>query len=371
MNFTFLANLFNIKSCLLGCLLAVLWAIQPVFAQQKIGISVPLSGNAAPLGRQYITGARLALKTLSQESSIDLIISDDGCDKDLAELAIDDIVNAGAILVTGFLCNAPLYSAANLLKNKNIPLLISAARSNRIQKDRARYEWNIWQISPTDSDISRIAFEMFSKRWRSVPYAIVDDGTVFGRTQADEFRALMEEAGIKPQFVDNFRPAQSTQAGLIRRLTRAGVEAVFLAANADDVAVIAKNALKKGIKLEIATGEAVSVLPYMDNNSGIPVGLLAILPTPPEELSGIAELNPIIEAAGLEPEPYLLLGYATMQVVIAALNQPKLEFANQNYSTVLGDVTFNNAGKNTSNNYQLYRWNGKNFSRIDKSTSTN
>ena len=117
-----------------------------------------------------------------------------GAMKNLAELAIDDIKNAGAVLVTGFLCNEPVFAAASMLVDSSIPILVAGARSNRIIKDRKRFSWDIWQMAPRDADASQSAFEILVKRWKSVPYAIVDDGTVFGRTQADEFRALMEES---------------------------------------------------------------------------------------------------------------------------------------------------------------------------------
>jgi len=351
---------------ILACLISVWAGIRPAIAVEKsytIGLSLPLSGNAALLGKQYIAGARLALKQLPGGENIKLIISDDGCDEKLAELAIEDITEAGAILITGFLCNKPVFTALRMLKGKDIPLLVAGARSNRILKDRPRHDWDVWQIAPQDADGSQAAFNTLKERWRSVPFAIVDDGTVFGRTQADEFRAMMEDAGNKPQFVDNFRPAQSNQVGLIRRLSRAGVEAVFLAASGDDVALIGRNMIEFGTGLEIATGDSVSLLPYIEDNTGIPVGLLAIMPSQPEEFGEVQKLIGAIVAQKLEPEPYLFLGYATMQVVLQYLASDDRTFVNKRYSTILGEVKFDGKGKNIANQYHLYRWDGENFIR--------
>ena len=331
----------------------------------KIGISLPLSGNSATLGKQFVAGARLATRLLPGASNIELIISDDGCDEDLAELAIDDIKNAGAVLVTGFLCNEPVFTATAILRDSPIPILVTGARSNRILKDRKRFSWNVWQMAPRDADASQAAFEVLVKRWKNVPYAIVDDGTVFGRTQADEFRALMEEAGVKPLFVDNFRPSQSTQAGLIRRLEKSGVEAIYLAAGDDDVALIGRNMIEFGSGLEIATGEGISLLPYIDDNEGVPVGLLAIMPAPPEDVPALQFLKKTIEAANLEPEPYLLLGYATIQVVLDYLGSGDKTFAGKLFTTILGPVEFDKDGRNITRQYFLYRWNGEGFTRIN------
>ena len=335
-------------------------------ANNIVGLSVPLSGKASALGRQYVEGARFALQHLPDGKNIELFVSDDGCDKELAELAISDISNSGAQLITGFLCNAAVDSALALINDKNIPLLVSGARSNRILDDRKRYGWNVWQFASRDADVSLAASKALSKRWENIAYAIVDDGTVFGRTQADKFRALMEESGVKPQYVDNFRPAQSTQAGLIRRLKKSGVDAVYLAAGGDDVTLIARNMVEFGFTIEIATGENLSLLPYLEGNHDIPAGILALMAYPPEGIDAVRALDESLALAKLEPEPYLLLGYATMQIAIAYFKQNKQDFSNAKYSTILGDINFDDAGRNLISHYHLFRWDGANFTIVEQ-----
>ncbi len=365
--FSFLKFLLPSRPCLWTSAIALIVGLSggADAAGKIVGISVPLSGKASALGRQYVAGLRFALETLPQTDDIELVISDDGCDRELAELAIDDIQNAGAVLITGFLCNEPVYTALEKISDPSLPLLVTGARSNRILKDRKRRGWNVWQSAPRDSDVALAAFNALSKRWRNTAYAIVDDGTIFGRTQADEFRALMEESGNKPQFIDNFRPSQSTQAGLIRRLKKSGVEAVYLAAGADDVALIGRNMIEFGFTIEIATGEAVALLPYIEDNKGIPTGMLALMPAPPEELPRLQNLLPELQARKLEPEPYLLLGYSTMQIIAQYLKQPEPHFANATFSTITGAVEFNENGRNIVSQYHLYRWDGHSFLKLE------
>ncbi len=341
-------------------------AVTSTHAQSlKIGLSLPLSGAAAPLGRQFVAGARFAMRELPALAQVKLIVSDDGCDSELSKLATGDLKAAGVKLITGYLCNEAVYSAATLLSDANIPMLIAGARSNRILKDRKRHAWNVWQFAPRDEDVAKAAFDALINRWRSKPFAIADDGTIFGRTQAEDFRALMEDAGVKPQFVDNFRPTQSTQAGLIRRLTKAGVEAVFIGASGEDVALIARNMIEFGTSnIEIATGDAISLLPYLEDDHEIPVGLYSLMPTPPEQIEAIIAMKDRLKASNLEPEPYLLLGYASMQIVADFLENNSGDLTGQQYSTILGPVQFDDQGRNTISQYHLHRWNGTKFSRV-------
>ncbi len=346
-------------------------AALPTHAQPvKLGLSLPLSGNAAALGRQFLAGARLAVELHEGARGVELLPSDDGCDADLAGLAAEDLRDAGVVMITGFLCNDAATTAADMLRESGIPLLVAGARSVRLIEDREREEWNLWRMSPGDDEAPQAAFRILSRRWATTPYAIVDDGTVYGRNLADEFRAMMEQANLPPQFVDNFRPAQSTQAGLIRRLQRSGVEAVYLAASAQDVALVGRNMLEFGPNIEIATGEAVSILPYLEEAETIPVGLLAIMQPEPERLASVEPMLDTLAERGLEPEPYLLLGFAAMQVVAEALATNV--FAGGGFSagwsaqTVLGTVTFDADGRNTADTYRLFRWNGEGFAPVDE-----
>lgn len=359
-----------IRAIALALVIALATALPAAAQPVKLGLSLPLSGNAAALGRQFLAGARLAVELHENANGIELLPSDDGCDADLAGLAAEDLRDAQVVMVTGFLCNDAATTAADILRESGIPLLVAGARSIRLIKDREREEWNLWRMSPGDDEAPQAAFRILSKRWAATPYAIVDDGTVYGRNLADEFRALMEQANLPPQFVDNFRPAQSTQAGLIRRLQRSGVEAVYLAASAQDAALIGRNMLEFGPNIEIATGEAVSILPYLEEMEDVPVGLLAVTQPEPERLASVEPMLDMLAERGLEPEPYLLLGFAAIQVAAEALAEngagENVFRAGWSTQTVLGPVTFDADGRNTADSYRLFRWNGEGFAPVDE-----
>lgn len=350
-------------------LIASLPYITPSVAQTpvKIGISLPLSGSAKSLGEQFLAGINLAQNRLKLEQKFKYIVTDDGCDRELSSLALDDLVAEKVELITGLLCNTPARIAVEKQNIHKIPLLASGATGIRFQQDRQRFGWKIWQISPNDLAVGNAAFAALSKRWRNIPYAIVDDGTVYGRNIADQFRALMEGADLKPQFLDNFRPSQSTQAGLIKRLKKSGVKAAFVATSADDIATIASNMKEIGPSIEVVTGEAVALLPYLENAPPLPTGLLAILAPQPEQLPGYKDLAKQMAEQKFEPEHNLMLGYATMQILAQKFEKDGLfnNFSDQKFNTVFGEIVFDKDGANQFNPYRLYRWNGKSFEAVN------
>jgi branched-chain amino acid transport system substrate-binding protein len=268
-------------------------------------------------------------------------------------------------MVSGLLCNEAATVVANAYATTSVPILIAGARSERLIKDRDRESWNLWRLSPGDSDASAFAGKVFSSAWAGKAYAIVDDGTVYGRNLADAFRAAMEEKGLPPQFQDNFRPTQSTQARLVRRLRRAGITHVFVGASAEDVAMIANNAKDLKIPLEIVGGEILSIMPYLENEILPPSGLEAIVEKSSVDLQLSEEISALFADNNIQPEASVLAGYQSMQVAVAALaeNPEKTteNLANNLFETLLGPVRFSENGKNTTEQYGLYVWTGTDF----------
>lgn len=330
----------------------------------RVGLSVPLSGNAALLGRQFEQGAQFAAERLGQDIPVTLVVVDDGCDAELADLAAEDLANAEVAVATGFLCNEAVRAAANHLAG-GIPLVVAGARSERLMKDAAKEEWNIWRMAPGDDAAAIATFRILSRRWAGLPWAVVDDGTVYGRNLADRLRELMEETGQPPQFADNFRPAQSTQAGLIRRLSQSGVSAAFIASGAEDAATIWASRNQLGAQFEIAGGEALAILPWMEAGGRTDDGLLAV--TRPDPLRGeaAAALAGDLSRAGIEPEHYTLLGYSAVQLVVAAWRETPGELNNAllqtRFETALGVVDFDENRINREDDYTLHVWRGGRF----------
>ena len=339
-------------------------------AQVKIGLSLPLSGPVEKLGRQFLAGARLKLAEYNRqaEAQADLIVADDRCDADVAKLSADELRQSGAGLVTGILCNAVAFELAEALKESAIPLLVAGARAPRLTIDRERRGWHLWRLAPADTEAALIASRELARQWASTPYAIIDDGTAYGRGLADQFRIAMEEAGLPPQFQDNFRPTQSTQARLVRRLRRAGTAKAFIGASAEDVAMIARNAAELEIPLEIVAGDALSVLPFLPQDQQPPDGLQAVLARHEVNSTIPQALATRFEEASIDPEPYALSGYQAMEVALQAFKpEPAATAAllsSETFETALGPVKFDETGANTISVHAFFEWQNGAFEEI-------
>lgn len=347
----------------------LLAASPPTAGSATIAVSIPLSGDYSELGNSFRQGAELAASQLGDEHQIRFF--DDGCDVDFGRMAADDITRVNPAIVTGFLCNEPAMETATRLSDTGTPIVVANARSIRLIKDRERESWNLWRLSPGDDYPVAIAAETISRLWPEVPYAIVDDGTIYGRNFTDQLRIKLDELGLKPQFSDTFRAAQSTQAGLIRRLQRSGITAAFVAsATAEDLVVIADNLAEFGVDIDLMTTEALLRLPFLEEADNIPDGVKIVAWPKPYD----SKLETLAEERGIKTNLLIYQGYAAIEVAVKAITATAEEAAvnlnNSTFDTVLGPVSFNRDGASSFNPYQSLIWNAGNWTPLTTTPET-
>lgn len=364
-----LTNFLNQKLKPFALALGILASSSLALKAETIAIAIPRSGDFAEIGRQFEVGATLAMEKLGQGH--ELFVTDDGCDLDQSMLASQDIRSQNAAIVTGMLCNISAITFADELRKEQIPLLVAGARSIRLIKDRDREEWNLWRMSPGDDAPADAIASYIANNLKDTPFALVDDGTIYGRSLTDAIRLRLNDTGMKPQFADTFRAAQSTQSGMLRRLQRSGVEIAFIAAaTQEDLITVAKDHKSLGIESTLVLSEQLASLPFLEDAGLVNDGLMVVMP--PRHVTNEA-LNALLKERNIEPTNALYEGYAAIEVALAALaDTPETttqNLATKQFESILGPVQFDKQGKNLHNPYQLFIWRDGAFERLDRSNN--
>ena len=340
-----------------------------------IGVAGPLVGSPSILGRQLMDGARAAVDRAGKGAkfAIEIVEADTGCSADGGKSAAQRFVDAGARVVVGFLCDDAIESALPILKTAGIPLIDVGGRANRLTDKRARTGNLVWRIAPrSDAEAKNIA-ALLAKRWKDEPFGLIDDGSIAARGLSDAVRRLLADKGLKPQSVDNYRPAEEKQFGLVRRLQRTGVTRFFIAGDRPDIAIIIRDAGENGLAMQVVGGESL-----IDEAGEVPLvdGVVSIAPKTrfPELASPSAspdpELTPIErDAAG--PQGYFGPAYAAAEIAIAAIEtandngaaktQIETALSNTAFQTALGPVRFDAKGDSDLDLTRVYRWTGERF----------
>ena len=123
----------------------------------------------------------------------------------------------------------------------------------------AKTGWPVYRLGPRGDDERNAAAARLTALWRDDLFAIVDDGTIYGREIAETFRAAAEQAALKPVFVDTFRPQLDNQIGLVGRLKKAGATKVFAGGDGDDIAIMGRDAAQLQAGITFAGGENLRI----------------------------------------------------------------------------------------------------------------
>ncbi|QKD04135.1 branched-chain amino acid ABC transporter substrate-binding protein [Mesorhizobium loti] len=324
-----------------------------------VGVAAPLSGPSAILGKQIELGTGLA----AQANGIELKTVDDACTADGGAAAARDFAAAKVNVVVGFLCTDAIEAAMPILKDANIPVITVGVRTESLTDRRAKTGWPVYRLGPRGDDERNAVAASLTRLWQNELFAIIDDGTIYGREMAETFRAAAEQAALKPVFVDTFRPQLDNQIGLVGRLKKAGATHVFAGGDGDDIAIMGRDAAQLQAGIVFAGGENLRTPP-----GDVPYALGTLMIAPPE-WADIADPKVLesFSAQKIAPDGYTLPAYAAIEIAKAAAlsessGKPLTEaLTGQDFSTAIGPVRFDAKGDLSQSPYRVFRFDGTRF----------
>ena len=119
----------------------------------------------------------------------------------------------------------------------------------------------------------------------------------------ENLRASLEDKGVKPVLTDTLRPGQDQQLTLVRHLSSAGVLRAFIAADRDDVAVLARDITESGLPITLLAGASLDTTP---GTVQLAAGVQALVLSDAAAAGSNAELVKALRAANIEPEGYVM-----------------------------------------------------------------
>jgi branched-chain amino acid transport system substrate-binding protein len=339
----------------------------PSAAEFKIAVVAPQNGPFAVLGDQVRQGATLAAGKLS----IALIEIEETCREGSGKAIADAISAAGATAAIGFLCSESLKDALPTLSQANVPALTLSVRWKGLMEDAIKAGSPLFRLAPNaDQEAAKLS-DVILRDWAGSAVALLEDGTIRGRELTEAIRTSLEERGLKPAFVDTFRPGQEQQLTLVRRVKAAGITHAFIGGDRGDVAVIARDAKPEGLSLTLLGGEAMRAA---DEPVALEDGVLAVglIETPQEPAAAlVAELT----EAKIAPEGYVVPAHSAVTIladawgISSAMGTPVADaLIGTTFETVLGPVTFGEDHELTENPYRLLEWQGDRFVPVPEKT---
>ncbi|EJN01702.1 branched-chain amino acid ABC transporter substrate-binding protein [Phyllobacterium sp. YR531] len=334
-------------------------------AEDKIGVVAPISGAFSRLGNQLVDGAAIAIASDKSGQAASIVTRDDSCTAAGGAEAAKQLLQSDALIVIGFLCTESLEAALPILGQKGIAIITPAIRSQTLTELRTDQRYPVFRLAPSNRNEVSETSTILADLWRSTPFAIIDDGTIFGRELTSGIRLRLEEKGLKPVFSDTYRPGLDNQNALVGRLKRAGATQVFVGGERDDVAAIGRSATALDYPLTIIGSEALNA---SGKENDLASGTLMIAPRAAQTLESARTAKNAVELAGKVPEGYTIAAYAAGEIARDVLNAARSQAGSisellrkTTFETALGPVQFDAAGERIADTYRLQKYDGKQF----------
>lgn len=324
----------------------------------RVGVVAPDEGSLGILGTQLRAGFLIYQNEfIEQGLRFDVIEETEICETGGGADTAYALEEAQVDLVVGFLCVESLLSAMPILDQANIPVLNVNIRSDIVRDEAARLDWPLFSIAPRASDQAKFASKYIIDNWGDKSVALVEDGTISNRELVDAIRLQLDDGGFQPIVLDNFRPGQDKQFGLVRRLEKSKISHVFVGATRLDTSIIARDADNIGLDLIFAGGDTLRAA---DEGLPFPNGAIAILPHVGLTGDNAVSARAAFDDAGIFPDRFPIFGYAMAELatILAEIQTDNLmqTLKEDIFDTVIGPLSFNQYGELKENTFNAMVW---------------
>jgi branched-chain amino acid transport system substrate-binding protein len=293
----------------------------------KIGVAQPMSGNLAALGQDMHNGVKLAVDELNKQGfkikgkpvTLEIVAVDDRANADTGKQVAQQLVDAGVVAVIGHLNSGVSIAAAPLYAEKNIAQLAISTNPKYTELGHA----TTFRLVANDN-LQAKAIGAFAAQLPATNFALVDDGTPYGKGLADGAGEQLKKAGKPIAHRQSFDDKTTAFDELAAKLKAANVDAIVSTLNDFQVLALIE-ALRKvdHTKVSILGGDTLKTTAALKGAGMLQGGLYATSPIlePREFPAGAKFLEAYRAAFKIDPAYGGHYSYDAMHVLAGALKR--------------------------------------------------
>lgn len=215
----------------------------------KIGVVLPLTGDAAFWGTNGRNGALLALEDLNKNGKkFELIFEDSQCDPKTAVTAFQRLTKTRGIkYVVGDICSSCTLAMAPLAEKTKVVLVTPCSAAPQIS-NAGEFVFRTWSPMTVETKMSaKYAYETMKLRKIAILYVEID----FGEAARSDFRGEFERLGGTIVYEEAHSPSEVDLRSQLTRVRTSGADGIFLASHIADGIVAVKQAREIGLTIPI------------------------------------------------------------------------------------------------------------------------
>jgi branched-chain amino acid transport system substrate-binding protein len=333
-----------------------------------IGVAGPLTGPNAAFGAQLQKGAEQARDDINAAGGvlgqqIVLTFGDDESKPEKGPVVANDFVGQGVKFVDGHF-NSGVSIPASEVYAENGVLEATPAATNPVFTERGL--WNTFRICGRDDQQGAVAGAWIAANLSDQKVAVIHDKTPYGQGLADETKKALNGAGVTEVMYEGVNVGDNDFSALISKMKEAGVGVVYFGGLHTEGGKIVRQMVDAGLAAKFISGDGIVSNEFASIAGPGAEGVLNTFGPDPRNNPAAAAVVQKFRDAGFEPEAYTLYSYATIQVLAQAIEKTGSADDAQAvaatiksggpWTTVLGELSFDDKGDRTSLDYVMYEW---------------
>jgi branched-chain amino acid transport system substrate-binding protein len=229
----------------------------------KIGVSAPLTGGGASLGKDTENGVRMAIDEANSQhitiggQPVQFAINsvDDQGDPRVGMQVAQKLVDDGTAVVIGPLNSGVVLPTSQVYAAAGIPMLLASATNPSITQRGLK---TIYRMIPTDAQNAGIAGKYAVTVSKAARIAVLDDRTAFGQGEAEEFIKAVQAAGGQVVSQEYTNDKAIDFRAQLTRIKADNADLVYFGGLDSQAGLVVKQMRQLGMKAQFLGGGAVA-----------------------------------------------------------------------------------------------------------------
>jgi branched-chain amino acid transport system substrate-binding protein len=359
-------------------LVLVLFLLFPVSAFADINIVAvgPITGQDATTGEQMQRGVEAAVAAINEAGGVlgqkfNLTIKDDACDPKQSVAVASELSGEDIFAVIGPMCSGSAIPASRVYNEAGI-LMISASATNPLLTEQGFH--NVFRTCGRDDQQGDLVGEFIIRNYAGKRIAIVQDKTAFGQGLADEVRKTLNRHNVNETMYESISRGERDYSSLISKLKENDIDVVFFGGYHTEAGLIVRQMRDQGLKTVFIGDDDLTTKEFWSITGTAGEGALMSFNPDPRQRPEAADAVKRIRATGFDPEGVTLYSYAAVQALAEAIRRAgSVEYTKvaaalheNGYTTVVGNVEFDDKGDVKKPDYIIYRWSKGSYTPLEQ-----
>ena len=304
----------------------------PAFAQATIKIAVagPMTGSNATFGEQLWQGAKVYADQVNEKGGvqgrkIELIKGDDACEPKQAVALANRLVDKDKVdAVVGHFCSSSTIPASAIYSEANI-ISVTPASTNPVVTDRNMK--TMFRTCGRDDQQAVVAGLFMLDKLKVTKIALIHDKDTYGQGLVDALRATLVKRGVQPVLYEGLIRGERDFNSLVTKIKASGADAVYFGGLIPEAGPLLRQLREQGLNVKFVSGDALAQQDEFVNVAGgarlVKDVYYSSAPDPAKRI-GNSDVAQAFKRAKVEPNNYALFAYASVQVIVSAMEGAKL-----------------------------------------------